>query len=68
MAWKDNKERPSFVTKKKAHEWQKFVDKLIRRFITQGDSQLVAVDKALDARDAHIKSGHKLTKSGKIIK
>lgn len=54
-----NPNRPKFVTKKLAHDWQKFVDKMIRRFITQGKPQLEAVDRALDLRDSHIKKGDK---------
>lgn len=67
MAWKDNKNRPKFVTRNLAHAWQPYVDKMVRTFMEKGMAQIDAVDRALDLRDSHIKAGHTY-KNGKIIK
>jgi hypothetical protein len=68
MAWSDNKNRPKYVTKKKAHLWQGYVDGQIRRAISRGKSQDDAVERALDARDAHIKAGDTPPKYGRKSK
>ncbi len=65
MAWKDNKERPKYVTKKLAHDWQPYVDSLIRRYVHKGMEQLEAVDRALDLRDEHIRKGDKPPRYGR---
>lgn len=65
--FKSNPNRPSYVTKKKAKEFQPFVDKMIRRYISSGVSQEEAVDRALDLRDSHIKLHHSY-KNGKVVK
>ncbi len=65
MVWSDNKIRPKYVTKKLAHEWQSYVDSQIRRQMHKGVMQEIAVDHALDLRDAHIKAGDKPTKRSK---
>jgi hypothetical protein len=65
VAWKDNPNRPKYVTKRLAHAWQPYVDSQIRRQITKGVEQEAAVERALDLRDEHIKNGDKPPKRGK---
>jgi len=54
-----NPNRPAFVTKKLAHDWQRYVDKTIRTLMAKGKAQDDAIERALDLRDFHIKNGDK---------